>query len=174
MKTGLIYGSSSGLTEQIALWIKIEMGIEFDVYKNISKATLDDFEQCDRLILGIPTYDYGELQTDWNLFFPKLDGIDFGGKVVALFGLGDQVNYPDTFLNAVGTLGDKIVERGGTLIGAWPKEEYEYSGSSAERDGKLMGLGIDINTQSNLTNDRIKRWVEKIKGELALKENPVK
>lgn len=150
------------------------MGIEFDVYKNISKATLDDFEQCDRLILGIPTYDYGELQTDWNLFFPKLDAIDFGGKVVALFGLGDQVNYPDTFLNAVGTLGDKIVERGGTLIGAWPKEEYEYSGSSAERDGKLMGLGIDINTQSNLTKDRIKRWVEKIKGELALKENPVK
>jgi flavodoxin I len=97
MKTGLIYGSSSGLTEQIALWIKIEMGIEFDVYKNISRATLDDFEQCDRLILGIPTYDYGELQTDWNQFFPKLDGIDFGGKVVALFGLGDQVNYPDTF-----------------------------------------------------------------------------
>jgi len=169
MPLGLIYGSSSGLTEQVALWIKMELGMEPDVYKDIAEATPDNFSRCSQLILGIPTYDYGELQSDWKLFFPKLGGIDFQGKTVALFGLGDQVNYPDTFLDAVGTIGDAIVKQGARLVGSWPKEGYEYSTSAAERDGRLLGLGIDINTQSELTSDRITRWVAQIKNELDLR-----
>jgi flavodoxin I len=168
MAVGLIYGSSSGLTEQIAQRIKAALGTEFDVYKSVKDASVEDFERCNRLILGIPTYDYGELQLDWQHFFPSLDEIDFSGKTVALFGLGDQVAYPDTFLNAVGTLGDKIVERGGRLVGQWPKETYEYSESFAERDGMLMGLGIDINTQGDMTDVRIKGWTAQIKDELSL------
>jgi flavodoxin I len=170
---GLIYGSSSSLTEQIAQRIKSELGTELDVYKSIKEASVDDFKRCNRLILGIPTYDYGELQMDWQRFFPRLDEIDFSGKTVAIFGLGDQVAYPDTFLNAVGTLGDKIVERGGRLVGRWPKETYEYSGSFAERDGMLMGLGIDINTQGEMTDSRIKGWAAQIKNELNLPEHRV-
>lgn len=170
MKTGIIYGSSSGLTEQIAFDIKNELGVSLDIYKNINKATLDDFQACDQLILGTPTYDYGELQEDWKQFFPKLDEIDFSRKLIALFGLGDQVVYPDTFLDAMGTLGDKIIERGGTLVGAWPKDDYEYGQSLAERDGKLIGLGIDINTQGEFTGDRIRRWVSQLKKEMLFRE----
>jgi flavodoxin I len=168
MTVGFIYGSSSGLTAQIAQQLKSELGTKFDVYKSVKDADVEDFRRCSRLILGVPTYDYGELQMDWQRFFPRLDEIDFSGKTVAIFGLGDQVAYPDTFLNAVGTLGDKIVERGGRLVGRWPKETYEYSESFAERDGALMGLGIDINTQGDMTDLRIKRWAAQIKDELSL------
>lgn len=34
-------------------------------------------------------------------FLPKLDGCDFSGKPVALFGLGDQEQYPDHVLSAM-------------------------------------------------------------------------
>ncbi len=33
---------------------------------------------------------YGEAQCDWDDFFPTLEEIDFNGKLVALFGCGDQ------------------------------------------------------------------------------------
>jgi flavodoxin I len=65
-------------------------------------------------------------------------------------------------------LGDKVIERGGKLVGAWPKDGYEFAGSSAERNGQLMGLGIDINTQSELTGGRIKTWTQMIKEQFGL------
>ncbi|BDA73963.1 hypothetical protein CAL7716_081290 [Calothrix sp. PCC 7716] len=36
----------------------------------------------------------GELQDDWDNFFDELDNIDFSGKKVAYFGVGDQNDYP--------------------------------------------------------------------------------
>ena len=47
-------------------------------------------EAHDILLLGIPTRYYGEAQCDWDDFFPTLEEIDFNGKLVALFGCGDQ------------------------------------------------------------------------------------
>ena len=39
---------------------------------------------------------------------PSIDKVDFKGKKVAYFGAGDQFVYPDTFLDALGILEEKI------------------------------------------------------------------
>ena len=46
-------------------------------------------EGYDILLLGIPTWYYGEAQCDWDDFFPTLEEVDFNGKLVALFGCGE-------------------------------------------------------------------------------------
>ncbi|MCO6062464.1 flavodoxin domain-containing protein, partial [Pseudomonas sp. MOB-449] len=84
--------------------------------------------------IGTPTLGDGELpglsadceNESWEEFLPKLEGVDLSGKTVAIFGLGDQVGYPKEFLNAMGILYDFVVERGATVVGAWPTEGYEF------------------------------------------------
>ena len=104
MKLGLFYGTTTGFTETAAETVRGLLGDSLSVYKNISESSPEDLATCDNLILAIPTWDVGQLQSDWWAFFPKLDSIDFHGKKVAFIGIGDQYGYPDTFLDAMGDL----------------------------------------------------------------------
>jgi len=176
-RIGLFYGSSTGITEYVAdeiadVWKA--SGIEPVQAINIGDTKdLAQFLAFDCLILGIPTWNIGQLQDDWDILFPQLDSLDFNGKKVAIFGVGDQYGYPDNFLDAVGILGDKLRERGAELIGHWYDEHYEFAESKAFVDGKFMGLGIDETHQSKLTTGRIKGWVAQIIREFALQPSAV-
>ena len=44
---------------------------------------------------------------------------------------------------------------------------YEFDESNAVRKGKFVGLALDADNQSELTESRIKAWVEQIKPDLA-------
>jgi flavodoxin I len=170
-KVGLFYGSSTGITEYVASKIQgawQAAGLEALEAINIGQVkNLTRLLAFDNLILGIPTWNIGQLQDDWDILFPQLDMLDFSGKKVALFGVGDQYGYPDNFLDAVGILGNKLIERGTTLIGRWYDEHYEFAASIAFVDGKFMGLGIDEDHQANLTNSRIQQWITQISMEFA-------
>lgn len=63
------------------------------------------------LILGIPTWDFGEIQEDWEAVWDQLDDLNLEGKIVALYGLGDQLGYGEWFLDALGMLHDKLDQR---------------------------------------------------------------
>jgi flavodoxin I len=93
--------------------------------------------------------------------------MDFTGKTVAYFGTGDQLGYADNFMDAVGILEAKISERGGETIGYWPTDGYNFSESKAVKNGKFVGLAIDEDNQSDLTDERVKAWVSQIKREFA-------
>ncbi len=170
---GLYYGSSSGITEYVAdelaeLWEKA--GFEPLVPVNIGKLKdAGDLLKHHNLILGIPTWNIGQLQDDWEILFPQLDSLDFTGITVAIFGVGDQYGYPDNFLDAVGILGKKLIERGARLVGYWYDGDYEFSESLAFEDGKFMGLGIDDSNQSHLNTPRLTGWIAQIAAEFALK-----
>ncbi len=75
-----------------------------------------------------PRY-YGEAQCDWDDFFPTLEEIDFNGKLVALFGCGDQEDYAEYFCDALGTIRDIIEPRGATIVGHWPTAGYHFEAS---------------------------------------------
>jgi flavodoxin I len=163
MNIRLFYGSSTGNTERVAELIK-------DAWDDITVAAIgdadpEDLAEADGLILGTSTWDDGELQEDWVAWMENFDDIDLSGKKVALFGLGDGVGFADNFLDAMGTLYAKVVERGASIIGFWPTEGYEYSVSTALIDGKFCGLGIDEDNQADQTDERVEAWVEQIKGE---------
>lgn len=168
-KIGLFYGTQTGYTQTAAEMIQKEFGEDSVVtLSDISKVESTDFEGYNYIIIGCPTWNVGELQSDWEDFYDQLDNIDFSGKKVAYFGEGDQVGYPDTFQDAMGILEEKVSELGGETVGYWSTDGYEFTDSKALRDGKFVGLALDEDNQSELTNERIKAWVSQLKQELAL------
>ncbi|PSB48900.1 flavodoxin FldA [Cyanosarcina cf. burmensis CCALA 770] len=168
-KIGLFYGTQTSNTQTAAETIQKEFGGDSVVELNdVSKAEPNDFNNYSYIIIGCPTWNVGELQSDWEDFYDELDDIDFTGKKVAYFGEGDQVGYPDTFQDAMGMLEEKIVELGGETVGYWSTEGYEFTDSKALRDGKFVGLAWDEDNQSDLTGERIETWVNQLKQEFGI------
>lgn len=168
-KIGLFYGTTTGKTETAAEMIQAELGGDSVVTAHdIADATDGDFNGYDCLIIGSPTWDIGELQSDWDGFFEDLDNIDFSGKKVAYFGTGDQIGYEDNFQDAMGILEEKISSLGGTTVGHWSTDGYEHKESKADKGGKFVGLALDEDNQSEMTDSRIKEWTAQIKSEFGI------
>ncbi len=167
MKIALFYGSTTGNTEDVAE--RIERTLvedQIDLY-DVAEAPLLHANDYDQIIMGIPTWDYGEVQSEWEDVWAELDSLDLSGKRIALFGLGDQVGYGDWFVDAMGLLHDRLVERGAELVGYWPVEGYEFSASKALTPDAdhFVGLALDEDCQHEQTGDRVERWCEQIRGE---------
>ena len=169
-KVGLFFGTQTGTTQDIAERIQAELGggSVVDLH-DISGADASDFEQYDCIIVGCPTWDIGELQSDWEGFYEDdLGKINFSGKKVAYFGAGDQYGYADNFQDAIGILEEKIAARGGKTVGYWSTDGYEFDESKAVKNGKFVGLAIDETNQSELTDERVKAWSAQLKQEFGL------
>jgi flavodoxin I len=168
---GLFFGSDTGNTEAVAQMIQIELGKNMvDIY-DIAKSTKEDIEQYSLILIGIPTWYYGESQCDWDDFYPELEKIDFTDKIVAIFGCGDQEDYAEYFLDAMGTVRDIIQARGATIVGQWSTQGYEFEASKAlVDDNHFIGLGIDEDRQPELTEQRVKQWCKQIYDEMCLAE----
>lgn len=167
-KIGLFFGTTTGKTESVAEIIRDEFGGDIVTLHDMADAEAEEFDEYECLIIGCPTWNIGELQSDWDGFFPTLDDIDFNGKVVAYFGTGDQIGYADNFQDAMGILEEKISEQGGKTVGYWPIDGYEHNDSRAVKNGKFVGLAIDEDNQPDLTDQRIKTWVKQLKQEFGL------
>ncbi|VUC75819.1 flavodoxin FldB [Salmonella sp. NCTC 11881] len=83
------------------------LGPELVTLHNLKDDAPALMEQYDVLILGIPTWDFGEIQEDWEAVWEQLDDLNLEGKIVALYGMGDQLGYGEWFLDALGMLHDK-------------------------------------------------------------------
>lgn len=168
-KIGLFYGTQTGNTQDAAETIQDELGGESVVtLLDVAEADSSDLEGYDCIIIGCPTWNIGELQSDWEGLFDELNSVDFNSKKVAYFGAGDQEGYPDNFQDAIGNLEEKITELGGTTVGYWSTDGYDFNQSKALRDGKFVGLALDEENQSELTDERIKAWVIQLKKEFGL------
>ena len=157
---GIFYGSSTGNTKDVS--VKLQAAIGGDLY-DITETDVDDIARYTNLVFAASTWGAGDLQDDWEDFFPNLDDVDFSGKKVAIMGLGDQANYGDTFVDGIATLASKIEERGGVVVGQTPTAGYNYDNSEAVINGKFVGLVIDEDNQSDKTDERIKKWVANLK-----------
>lgn len=164
-RIGIYFGSNEGNTEVAANQIKQALdAYEQDVaeVRNIANASIEEVAAWDYLILGISTWDIGQLQDDWDIFLPRMDDMDLTGTKVALFGLGDQYGYPDTFVDAVGVLADKVIEQGGEVYGLWDADGYQFTGSVASVEDHLMGLALDNDNEIDKSPARIKAWVDQL------------
>lgn len=161
-KIGLFYASSTGNTEDVANLIKEKMTQNEVELHNIADAVDNAMENYDLIIIGCSTWGEGDLQDDWEDYIGNLDAISFSEKTVAIFGLGDQEEYADNFLDAMGTIYNKIVERGATVIGSWSTEGYDFEESTAIENGEFVGLALDEDNQFDLSNERIDKWIELI------------
>lgn len=170
MKIGLFYGSTTCYTEMAAEKIQAIIGADIVSLYNIKDEPLAKASEYDFLIFGISTWDFGELQEDWESHWDDLDTVDLSGKTIALFGMGDQIGYGQWFQDALGMLHDKIAPQGVNFIGLWPNDEqYEFEGSKAltEDASQFVGLALDEETQYELSDERIANWVTQILTEYA-------
>tara|TARA_Y100001947_G_scaffold23830_1_gene17510 strand:- start:1910 stop:2431 length:522 start_codon:yes stop_codon:yes gene_type:complete len=166
-KAALIYGSDTGSTEYISEIIAEKLALENLDFKDVVTMKPPDFAEYDIMIMGIPTWYIGELQTDWDDFFEEFKTIDFTGKKVAFYGLGDQYGYPDNFQDGLGILAEVVLDNGGELYGYWPNEGYDFNESlGVAPNGMFYGLALDEDNQRDESNDRIEKWVNQIKEEL--------
>jgi flavodoxin I len=168
-QVGLFFGTQTGNTESIAEQIQQQLGGENIVTLNdVSQVEVGDFAAYSAIIIGCPTWNIGEMQSDWDGLYNELDNVDFSGKKVAYFGPGDQVGYADNFLDAIGILEEKITAQGGETVGYWPIDGYDFNESKAVRGDKLVGLGLDEDNQPELTAQRIQAWTAQLKREFGL------
>jgi flavodoxin I len=173
-KIGIFFGTDTGRTRLVAKQIAKKLGDAAAAPVNIGRTTLADFLAYDQLIIGSSTLGDGELpglstglsQPSWEEFLPQLATTDLSGKTIALFGLGDQLKYPDEFVDAIGLIHDVVIAGGARVIGRWPTAGYEFSASQAVKDAYFFGLALDQINQPTLSEVRIDTWLAQIGPEL--------
>jgi len=157
-KIGIFYGSSLGFTKKIAEIIHSQFGDENADLHNIENCKKGDVESYVNLVFGTSTWGVGEMQKDWENFAAMLEKIDFTGKKVALFSVGDQKEWSNSFVNGMGILYHKIKPYS-CITGFTAIDNYDFDISLAVREDQFVGLAIDEKNQPELTKKRITDWV---------------
>lgn len=167
MKTALLYSFNTTRTkavaEQISEMIKGQVAM-----LNIEEVGEEAFAGYENLICGVPTWFDGELPMYWDEWIPAIQEMNLSGKKVAIFGLADQIRYPENFADAVGILAKIFESCGAEIIGKTENLGYRFNQSKALENGLFFGLILDEDNQPGLTKSRITDWVEKIKKETSL------
>jgi flavodoxin II len=165
---GLFYGSTTCYTEMAAEKIQHQLnqlfGYECVQLFNIKDVGLHKTADFDVLIFGISTWDFGEIQEDWESQWQDVRELDLANKTIALFGLGDQIGYADWFQDALGMLHDEVIARQSKVIGYWANDDYQFTASKALTEDKscFVGLSLDDENQYDLTDQRIADWCEQL------------
>ena len=167
-KLKIITGSDTGNTEYVAkdivklIELRQTTGVEIEIQK-VHNITPDDWNG-DFFIIGAPTWFDGECSQDWNWYIKsgKFGEVDFTGKTVAIYGLGDQEGYPDYYCDEIGIIGNIVLHNGGELIGFTSTEGHTFNYSKGYNDDvdQFMGLALDEDNQPDQTHDRLSAWIK--------------
>ena len=168
-RCAIIYGSETGATDHITSLLVSALDLPEAELLEVAKLTAADFLKYEIIFMGVSTWYIGDLQSDWEDFFPQFQTIDFSGIKVAIYGLGDQYGYPDNFIDGVGMLAVEVLKNGGEIYGYWPTDGYDFDESLGLAPNKMFyGLAIDEDNQEDLSHQRLLKWIELVKGELDL------
>jgi len=166
-KIGIFFGGKdNGSTAKVARRIQELFGDQAAVH-NVAAAAKQDVEKYDFLVLGTAAWGIGEMHSDWERFIDKMVEADLAGKKIALFGLGDQKIYPESFVDGMGTIFCRLPHKE-NVVGYTSTRGYHFYYSTAEKEGKFVGLAIDDDTQKEFTDKRVKDWVKQIREEAGI------
>eukprot|EP00403_Amphidinium_massartii_P022490 CAMPEP_0178398258 /NCGR_PEP_ID=MMETSP0689_2-20121128/14679_1 /TAXON_ID=160604 /ORGANISM="Amphidinium massartii, Strain CS-259" /LENGTH=232 /DNA_ID=CAMNT_0020019013 /DNA_START=111 /DNA_END=809 /DNA_ORIENTATION=+ len=163
---GLIYGTQTGNTEEVAGLLADATGLEAVAVDELSAA---DLEGYDGLIVGCPTWNTGADEyrsgTTWDDLLDEIKGMKFSGKPVAVFGCGDSQSYGDNFCDGIEELHDVFAAAGAKTLGYVDENRYSFVESKSVRDGKFLGLPLDQDNEADMSEERIGDWVAQLKSE---------
>ena len=167
-KIGLFFGPLKGSVQRVAEKVQAALGEQNVEMIPVNDADETDLDKYDKIIFGISTvgketWDQDFSNTDWSKFFPNISKLDYTGKTVAIFGLGDHITYSSYFVNAMGVLAKELLDNGATIVGKVDPASYEFDDSEAIIDGMFTGLPVDEDFQPELTDERVANWVKDIK-----------
>ena len=165
MKAAVFYSFNTVKTAQVAEAISKAWGKGIESV-NADEASGIDLTKFDFSILGVPTWFDGELPNYWDEMIPEIEELDLKGKKFALFGLGDQINYPQNFVDAIGVLGRVLEEQGAEIIGFTSTVGYSFESSRGIKDDKFYGLAVDLENRAEMLTEQIQYWVKDLKSSL--------
>lgn len=174
MKAALIYwpkgGSVEKATERIYNRFHLTFGLPMDRFE-LGDVTPEKLAGYDLFFVGGSTVGadswqdayagekWGPFNTNVKENYPDL----FKGKKVALYGLGDQILYPEDFVNDMALLKKRFEELGAVIIGSYFDSNYEFSDSAAFDGESFVGLALDEVNQDDLSETRVENWLAAIK-----------
>ncbi|MCV6608914.1 MAG: flavodoxin [Campylobacterales bacterium] len=162
MNTAIFYGSTVGNTQSVALKISKQLG-DVPIF-DIDREGIGSMYDFEKIIIGSSTWHNGELSNSWQKVWHQFYQLDFVGKTVALFGLGNQEKYDENYVDAMGIIYKKVLENKANVVGQWQIDNnYNHLNSKAEVDGNFIGLALDEDNQRELTDSRIEKWCNQIK-----------
>merc|ERR1719456_430753 len=161
---GLFFATQTGNTEEVAGMIASATGLEASDYDG------EDFANLDGMIVGCPTWNTGadEMRsgTTWDDYLETIQGYDLKGKTVAVFGCGDSQSYGDNFCDGIEELHNTFEAAGAKMVGYTDASGYDmYTESKSVKDGKFLGLPLDGDNEPDMSEARVKTWVEQLKSE---------
>ena len=105
-RRGLLLHLVDALRQPDGLQRRFDLGqrpVGGDAHGHVDGLDLEELGHFDVLLVGVPTWDVGELQESWYYAAEGLEQLDLSGTQVAFFGEGDQSGYPHNFQDALGT-----------------------------------------------------------------------
>ena len=164
MATAIFFASTTGNSQEIAN--KISTALDGVKVFDLAGTKIEEMNNYNKLILGGSTWGDGELNDDWEDAWIDFCKLDLSNKTIALFGLGDQESYSYEFCSALGIIYEQLLSSKAKIIGFTSTEGYYHDASKAQIDDKFVGLILDEDNQSDLTDKRINNWVNEIKKDI--------
>jgi len=169
-KIALMFWPEEGNVDETGEKIAARFGENEIIKLSIIHTTKEILKEYDNWIVGGSTvgshvWEDADDSNKWHGFFKMLDEIDTTGKVVAFYGLGDQILYPHHFVDGLGVFQEEFEKRNIKIVGQWSAEGYNFSDSEGISNGYFFGLALDQDQQRELSDERIDRWLEIIKKE---------
>lgn len=162
-KIGIFYGSSTGVTAEVAREIAKALNVTDADVHDVAKSKPSDLGNYDILVLGSSTWGDGDIEHEWYDFLDGARALDLKGKKIAIFGCGDET-MADTFCNAVGILYKEMKKTGAEMIAPFDAVGYNFNHSEAALGNHTYaGLMLDQVNHPQLTPGRIAEWVKEIK-----------
>ena len=137
----IIYGSSTMNTEYVSQRLAAAFGSDQEILHNVKGIDPAIIEGSPNIIFVTSTWGAGDLQDDWEEFFPRLEEMNFSGKVVGLVGVGDQENYPDTFCDGISHLYEVVVRNGGARRRHDRHRGIQFQAVAFGERRRLRGIG---------------------------------
>ena len=164
MATAIFFASTTGNSQEIAN--KISTALDGVKVFDLAGTKIEEMNNYNKLILGGSTWGDGELNDDWEDAWIDFCKLDLSNKTITLFGLGDQESYSYEFCSALGIIYEQLLSSKAKVIGFTSVDGYYHDSSKAQKNNQFVGLAIDEDNQSDLTDERITNWIDNIKGDI--------
>ncbi len=169
-KTLLIYWPAGGNVERVSKLISKQMeNLDLKMVTELTPSTLADYDLiiAGGSTVGAEIWEEAMQNDRWAPFLLKMreKSVDLSGKCLALFGLGDQVLYPEHFVDSMAILRDEFSRFGVKVVGKWPAEGYKFTSSESLEGSYFIGLALDEDNEPEKTATRLASWLEQVKKE---------
>ncbi len=170
-KTALFFSPEGGNVNRVTNKLGELIGndkVDIIPVKEVEKGDLYKYDQIILVgsTVGADHWNNETIVDEWPAFFTKIKDLSFEKKKLAIVGLGNSVLYPEHFADGMAVLYERIIKQNAKIFGFVDAKDYDFTDSEAVNDdGFFCGLAIDEDNESELTTERLEKWISILKSD---------